>query len=43
VEIVSGVAPGDRVVVQGAAFLNDGDVVRVATAAPAAQPARSKV
>ncbi|QHB55395.1 efflux RND transporter periplasmic adaptor subunit [Ralstonia solanacearum] len=39
VEIVSGIAQGDKVVVQGAAFLNDGDVVRVAAAAPA----RSKV
>lgn len=29
VEILSGIAPGDKVVVQGAGFLNDGDVVRV--------------
>ncbi|AKZ28658.1 efflux RND transporter periplasmic adaptor subunit [Ralstonia pseudosolanacearum] len=29
VEIVSGIAAGDKVVVQGAAFLNDGDIVRV--------------
>jgi RND family efflux transporter MFP subunit len=32
VEIVSGMAAGDQVVVQGAGFLNDGDVVRVAAA-----------
>nr|WP_057929956.1 efflux RND transporter periplasmic adaptor subunit [Burkholderia ambifaria] len=37
VEIVSGVATGDKVIVQGAAFLNDGDIVHVVTAAPAAQ------
>src|SRR3546814_15392851 len=30
VEIVSGLAEGARVVVQGAGFLNDGDVVRLA-------------
>ena len=29
VEIVSGISAGDKVVVQGAGFLNDGDVVRV--------------
>lgn len=32
VEIVRGLADGDRVVAQGAAFLNDGDIVRLATA-----------
>jgi RND family efflux transporter MFP subunit len=32
VEIVHGLADGDRVVAQGAAFLNDGDVVRLTTA-----------
>lgn len=32
VEIVHGLADGDRVVAQGAVFLNDGDVVRLATA-----------
>lgn len=32
VEIVHGLADGDRVVTQGAAFLNDGDVVRLAAA-----------
>ena len=31
VEIVEGIAGGDRVVVQGAGFLNDGDVVRLVT------------
>ncbi|GAA0617473.1 efflux RND transporter periplasmic adaptor subunit [Brevundimonas kwangchunensis] len=37
---VSGLNPGARVVVEGAGFLNEGDRVRVATAAPAArQPA----
>lgn len=35
VEIVSGLAEGARVVVQGAGFLNDGDIVRLAPAAPA--------
>lgn len=30
VEILSGVAPGEQVAVQGAGFLNDGDLVRVA-------------
>ena len=29
VEVVSGLAPGTRIVVSGAGFLNDGDVVRV--------------
>ena len=31
IEIVHGLAHGDRVVAQGAAFLNDGDLVRLAT------------
>jgi RND family efflux transporter MFP subunit len=35
VEIVSGLNESDRVVVAGAGFLNDGDVVRVANGAPA--------
>jgi RND family efflux transporter MFP subunit len=35
IEVVSGLAEGNRVVVQGAGFLNDGDVVRLATTAPA--------
>lgn len=35
VEILSGLAAGVRVVVQGAGFLNDGDIVRLAPAAPA--------
>lgn len=34
VEIVAGIAAGDQVAVQGAGFLNDGDVVRIAAAAP---------
>lgn len=32
VEIVSGISAGDRVVVQGAGFLNDGDLIHVAAA-----------
>lgn len=36
VEILHGVADGERVVVQGAGFLNDGDLVRVIDAAPPA-------
>lgn len=39
VEIVSGLAPGQRVAVQGAGFLADGDLVRVA---PAAAPAAAR-
>lgn len=35
-EIVAGIVPGDKVAVQGAGFLNDGDVVRLANDAPAA-------
>ena len=35
VEIVSGLAEGARVVVQGAGFLNDGDIVHLAPTAPA--------
>ncbi|MCI4592560.1 efflux RND transporter periplasmic adaptor subunit [Sphingobium sp. BYY-5] len=31
VEIIDGLGQGDQVVIQGAAFLNEGDVVRVAT------------
>nr|WP_166941871.1 efflux RND transporter periplasmic adaptor subunit [Sphingopyxis panaciterrae] len=34
VEIVSGLVEGARVVVQGAGFLNDGDIVRLIPAAP---------
>jgi RND family efflux transporter MFP subunit len=34
-EVLEGLAAGDRVVVQGAGFLGDGDTVRVVTAAPA--------
>ncbi len=43
VEIVSGIVPGDKVVVQGAAFLNDGDVVRVTPPTQAAAPQGNKV
>lgn len=40
VEVLSGLAAHDTVVVQGAGFLNDGDLVRVAPAlAPASAPA----
>jgi RND family efflux transporter MFP subunit len=35
-EILAGIGPNERVVVQGAGFLNDGDRVRVADAPPAA-------
>lgn len=35
VEILSGIKPGDQVAVQGAGFLNDGDIVRVAAETPA--------
>ncbi len=39
VEILQGVKPGDRVVVQGAGFLNDGDSVRLAQAPTVVVPA----
>jgi hypothetical protein len=41
IEIVSGLAPDMRVIVSGAGFLNDGDLVRVSDDAPgaAANPA----
>ncbi len=35
VEIVTGIVPSDRMAVQGAGFLNDGDVVRVVSTTPA--------
>jgi len=35
-EVLAGIGPNDRVVVQGAGFLTDGDRVRVAGAAPPA-------
>lgn len=38
IEIVKGVAPSDQVVVLGAGFLNEGDVVRVASAEADAAP-----
>jgi len=41
VEIVDGLGPEDRVVVSGAAFLGDGDLVRVADVLETAPPARS--
>ena len=34
VEILGGLQSEDRIVVQGAAFLNDGDVVRIVAAGP---------
>jgi RND family efflux transporter MFP subunit len=37
VEIRSGLTQGDRVAVQGAGFLNDGDLVRIASGAPSAK------
>ena len=41
VEILEGLDVNDRVVVQGAGFLSDGDVVRLADAAPQASSAES--
>lgn len=41
VEIQAGLAPDARVVVAGAGFLNDGDLVRISTLAPAAAAAAS--
>jgi hypothetical protein len=43
VELLAGVTAADRIVTSGAGFLNDGDRVRVAAAAPAstAAPAAS--
>ena len=37
IEVLSGLVPGATVAVSGAGFLNEGDVVRVATAAPQAK------
>jgi multidrug efflux pump subunit AcrA (membrane-fusion protein) len=39
IEVVSGLAPEAQIVIQGAGFLNDGDLVRN-VAAPAAAPAK---
>jgi hypothetical protein len=40
IEVVSGLAPEAQIVIQGAGFLNDGDLVRnVAPAVPAPAPA----
>ena len=38
VEILDGLAPADRVAIDGAAFLNDGDLVRIGTASEPNQP-----
>jgi multidrug efflux pump subunit AcrA (membrane-fusion protein) len=38
-EVRSGLAPDTRIVASGGGFLNDGDLVRIAGAAPAAAPA----
>jgi hypothetical protein len=38
IELVSGVGDSDRLIVQGAGFLNDGDVVRLADPRSAADP-----
>ncbi len=40
IEIAKGVGAGERVVVQGAGFLKDGDTVRVSPQQPAAAVAR---
>lgn len=37
IEVLAGLAPGATVAVSGAGFLNEGDMVRVATAAPTAK------
>ena len=42
VEITGGLAPDARLVASGAGFLNDGDLVRVVTAPPAAAPGAGK-
>jgi RND family efflux transporter MFP subunit len=42
IEVVDGIAAGTPVVVAGAGFLNDGDVVRIADAAPAGTAAAAK-
>ncbi len=41
IEIASGVNAGERIVVQGAGFLKDGDLVRVAPAQPQALSSRT--
>ena len=40
IEITSGLAADARIIVSGAGFLNDGDLVRVSDAAPASVPAK---
>jgi hypothetical protein len=39
IEVVSGLAPDAQIVIEGAGFLNDGDLVKNVPAQPAAQPA----
>lgn len=41
VEVLDGLAPDAQVVISGAGFLNDGDLVRNVPATPAAQPAKA--
>jgi RND family efflux transporter MFP subunit len=43
IEVVGGLAPDAQIVIQGAGFLNDGDLVRNVTAVPATPAAPAKV
>ncbi|MDB5790896.1 MAG: efflux transporter periplasmic adaptor subunit [Massilia sp.] len=43
IEVVGGLAPDAQIVVSGAGFLNDGDLVKNVPATPAAPPAPAKV
>ena len=42
IEITEGLDAGERIVVQGAGFLNDGDIVRIVPEASASTPARTE-